>query len=165
MIKNVYLISTSYLMNSKWLSQRLNTILGFGLKMKRSPKMEHFLCTVGCHGCTMQVSFRGAHCQFSGFSFTFKLCYFCHWVSTLHNLLPNFFVKSQCSALKNFIWQKNFFFNLKKVEKKFLRILIASYGARVRGSVFKMEFKALFREFESIETSPGFAQFLGENWI
>ena len=41
--------------------------------------------------------------------------------------------------------------------------LIASYGARVRGSVFKMEFRVFSREFESIDTSPGFAQFLGEN--
>jgi hypothetical protein len=45
----------------------------------------------------------------------------------------------------------------------FLRILIASHGARVRGSVFKMKFRAFSREFESIETSPGFAQLLGEN--
>ena len=42
--------------------------------------------------------------------------------------------------------------------------LIASYGARVRGSVFKMKFRVLSGEFESIETSPGFAQLLGENW-
>ena len=66
---------------------------------------------------------------------------------------------------KNFHLSGKFFFNLTKVEKKLIRILIASYGARVHGSVFKMEFKALFREFVSIETSPGFAQFLGENWI
>ena len=59
-----------------------------------------------------------------------------------------------------------FFFLLKKkLKTKFLRILIASYGARVRGSVFRMEFRVLSREFESIETSPGFAQFLGENWV
>jgi hypothetical protein len=45
-----------------------------------------------------------------------------------------------------------------------LKLLIASYGARVRGSVFKMKFTGLSREFESIETSPGFAQILGENW-
>ena len=32
---------------------------------------------------------------------------------------------------------------------------------RVRGSVFKMKFRVLFREFKSIETSPGFAQLLG----
>ena len=80
-------------------------------------------------------------------------------------MLPNFFVKSQCSALKIFIWQKNFFFNLKRSWKKFLRILNASYGARVRGSVFKMEIRVLFWEFESIGTSPGFARFLGENWV
>ena len=47
-----------------------------------------------------------------------------------------------------------------KVQKQ----LIASYGAIVRGSVFKMKFRVLSREFESIETSPGFAQLLGENW-
>ena len=46
-----------------------------------------------------------------------------------------------------------------KVQKQ----LIASYGAIVRESVFKMEFRVLYREFESIETSPGFAQLLGEN--
>ena len=57
----------------------------------------------------------------------------------------------------------DFFFLLKKT--KFLRILIASYGARVRGSVFRMEFRVLSREFESIETSPGFAQLLAENWV
>ena len=38
------------------------------------------------------------------------------------------------------------------------------YGARVRGNVFKIEFRVFSREFESIETSPGFAQLLGENW-
>ena len=45
----------------------------------------------------------------------------------------------------------------------FLKILIASYGAIVRGSVFKMKFRVLSNEFESIETFPGFAQLLGEN--
>ena len=42
--------------------------------------------------------------------------------------------------------------------------LIASNGARVRGSVFKMILRVLSGEFESIETSPGFSQLLGENW-
>jgi hypothetical protein len=46
-----------------------------------------------------------------------------------------------------------------------LNKLIASYGARVRGSLFKMDFRVLSRDFESIETSPGFAQLLGENWV
>ena len=45
-----------------------------------------------------------------------------------------------------------------------MKIITASYGAIVRGSVFKMEFRVLSREFESIETYPGFAQLLGENW-
>ena len=39
----------------------------------------------------------------------------------------------------------------------------APYGVRVRGSVFKMKFTVLSIEFESIETSPGFSQLLGEN--
>jgi hypothetical protein len=32
----------------------------------------------------------------------------------------------------------------------------------MRGSVFRIVFRTFFREFESIETSPGFAQLLGE---
>ena len=35
----------------------------------------------------------------------------------------------------------------------------------MRGSVFKDHFRVLAREFESIETFPGFAQLLGENWV
>ena len=31
-------------------------------------------------------------------------------------------------------------------------------------SVFKMKFRVLSREFEPIETSPGFVQLLEENW-
>ena len=38
-------------------------------------------------------------------------------------------------------------------------------GATVRESVLKIKFRALSREFESIETSPGFAQLLGENQV
>ena len=34
----------------------------------------------------------------------------------------------------------------------------------MRGSVFKMDFRVLSREFESIEASPGFAQLLRQNW-
>ena len=64
-------------------------------------------------------------------------------------------------------------FHEKKIELNFsltkknfkLLFLIALYGAIVRGSVFRMQFRVLSREFESIETSPGFAQLLGENWI
>ena len=46
-----------------------------------------------------------------------------------------------------------------------MKVIIASHGARVRGSVFKMEFRVFSREFASIETSPGFAQLLEENWV
>ena len=45
-----------------------------------------------------------------------------------------------------------------------MKVLNASYGARVRGNVFKIEFRGLSREFETIETSPVFAQLLGENY-
>ena len=55
-----------------------------------------------------------SHCQFSGFSFTFIFCYFGLRFSTLHNLLPNFFVKSQCSVLKifHFTKKKSIFFQI-----------------------------------------------------
>ena len=57
-------------------------------------------------------------------------------------------------------------FELNKKKPYFLKlfVLIALYGARVRGNVFRMKFTVLSREFESIETSPGFAQLLEENW-
>ena len=35
----------------------------------------------------------------------------------------------------------------------------------MHGSVFKKEFRVLSREFESIDTSPGFAQLLRENLV
>ena len=44
-----------------------------------------------------------------------------------------------------------------------MKMIIASYGAGVRGSVFKIKFKVLAGEFESIETFPGFVQLVGEN--
>ena len=43
--------------------------------------------------------------------------------------------------------------------------LIAPYGAKVRGNVFRMKFRVLSREFESIETSPGFFELLEENGV
>ena len=51
-----------------------------------------------------------------------------------------------------------------KYQNFFIKVLNASYGARVRGNVFKIKFRVLAGEFESIETSPRFAQLLGENW-
>ena len=41
----------------------------------------------------------------------------------------------------------------------------AFYGARVRGSVFRTVFRVLAKEFEFVETSPGFASLLQENWV
>ena len=85
--------------------------------------------------------------------------------SALHTCFANFFVKSQCSFLKNShltIFLQNFFSNSIFF---FAEILIATFGARVCGSVFKIEFRFLVRDFEYVETSPGFAQLLEENWI
>ena len=53
----------------------------------------------------------------------------------------------------------------KKIEKKKKNLSNFCFIFFLRGSVFNMKFRVLSREFESIETSPGFAQFLGENWI
>ena len=59
-----------------------------------------------------------------------------------------------------------FFLSFQQNEGFFLwKILIANHGAIVCGSVFKIEFRVLAREFESIETSPGFARLLDENWV
>ena len=90
---------------------------------------------------------------------SFSICYFCQRFSTLHYLLRIFFwnhnVQFSNSSLKIIQLFKNFF----------LTILIPSYGSRVLGSVFKMGLEFKNRQFESIETSPGFIQFLGENLV
>ena len=89
--------------------------------------------------------------DFCSFSFSvISVINFQHYILT-----PDFFREIAMLSSNNFSFN-NFFLNF-----LFLKILIASYGARVRGNVFKMEFRVLFREFESIETSPGFAQLLG----
>ena len=85
-----------------------------------------------------------AHCQFLGFLIIFIFCHFCWRFSTLHTCSRFFFVKSKCSVLKNFL---HFIFILTLL---FLKILIDSYGTRVCGSVFKMKFRGLSWEFESI---------------
>ena len=41
-----------------------------------------------------------------------------------------------------------------------MKKIIASYGARVLESVFKIRFRVLAGEFVPIETPPRFAQFL-----
>ena len=93
-----------------------------------------------------------------------SLYIFCHFSQLRMAIFSTayfFLVKSQCSVnfhLTNFLFH---FFSFTFL----IKILIATYGAIVRGSVFKMEFIVLAKEFESIETSPGFAQLLGENWI
>ena len=46
----------------------------------------------------------------------------------------------------------------------FLTFKMLLMAARVCGSVFKIKFRCLIIKFESVETSPGFAWLLGENW-
>ena len=91
-------------------------------------------------------------------SFTFK---FQHYIL--------FFVKVQRSYLYFHHLTVFISFNIEKwpwLFYKFLwKIAIASYCARVRGSVYKMKFRVLSREFDSIETFPGFVQLLGEIWV
>ena len=41
---------------------------------------------------------------------------------------------------------------------------MASNGAKMRGSVNGIDFSHLAGESESVETFPGFARYLGENW-
>ena len=62
------------------------------------------------------------------------------------------------------ISRKNKDSDFPKLLISYLKTLNATYGAKVRGSVFKMSFRTSGREFEFIETSPGFARVLGENW-
>ena len=45
--------------------------------------------------------------------------------------------------------------------KFFFLFSIATYGARVRGNVFRIIFLILDKEFESVETSSGFASLQG----
>ena len=61
------------------------------------------------------------------------------------------------------ISRKNSFFKIFFVKFMLDFLLIASNCAKVRESVFKIEFRVLAGEFESIETSPGFARLLDEN--
>ena len=99
-----------------------------------------------------------SHCQFSEFSFTFIFCYFC-WDFQHYITCSKIFFEITMFSSKKFSFHKSFFFNF-FIQLFFLKFLIASYGARVLGSVFKMDSRAFSREFEYIETSPGFAQLL-----
>ena len=47
----------------------------------------------------------------------------------------------------------------------FAKVESSTYCARVRGSVFEIEFRVSAREFEFIETFPGFAQFLQQKRV
>ena len=63
------------------------------------------------------------------------------------------------------IWQILFFVTFEIAAIISFIYLISIYGARVRGSVFRILFRSLIREFESAETSPGSAQLPGENLV
>ena len=68
---------------------------------------------------------------------------------------------------KTTVYKRMLRFHEQKIEFNiFLKAFfpIASYGARVRGSVFKIRFRVLSKDFESIQTSPGFAQLTEEKW-
>ena len=67
-------------------------------------------------------------------------------------LFVTFFVKSQHSYL-DFHYLTSFFQHLNAI-----------YGANLRGSVFRVISGILDREFESVETSSGFALLPEENW-
>ena len=83
--------------------------------------------------------FFGRPVQFTGFSFTFNLCYFCQQFFNIVFLAPDFFreITTFTCIFLSFDKKKLFFFNF-FFQLLFLRMPIASYGARVRGSVFKM---------------------------
>ena len=106
-----------------------------------------------------------AHCQFSGFSFTFIS------LVDFSKLPINFVLPTKKIVKRQDSRCEHCNFTKKKLSKKVCtpkikvqKHLIAFYGAIVRGIVLKMSFRFLSREFESIETSPGFTQILGENW-
>ena len=68
----------------------------------------------------------------------------------------------QSLELNLVISRKTFFFIQIVGQKNKGFTSLTLYGARVRGSVIKIEFIVLAKEFESSEISPGFAWFLGE---
>ena len=80
-----------------------------------------------------------------------------HFLTPQLNRRQRLFVKKQqsmsvCCDFTKKNWVK-FDFNKKKFFK--LLFLIALYGARVRGSVFRMQFRILSREFESVAVPSG----------
>ena len=60
---------------------------------------------------------------------------------------------------ENTVISRNFFCHF-LLKKKIIEI----HGTKVHGSVFKTKFRFLIIEFESVETSQGFAWLLLENW-
>ena len=74
-------------------------------------------------------------------------------------LFAKIFVKSQHSLIV-FHYLTGFYQHYLIIKAK----ITAIYGDNLRGSVFRIVFRTFLREFESVETSPGFAQFLGEKF-
>ena len=103
-------------------------------------------CFISFHNCTLSV-------------LRFFWIWICNVLLCNAYLFPIFFVKSQCSFTR--IPHLASFYEYVSEFVHLLNQLIAIYGASVRGSVFRGLFFILAGEFESVETSPGFAIFYG----
>ena len=88
-----------------------------------------------------------AHCKFAGFPFTFVFCHFD---------MNCFFFREITIFISRLLL--NDFFSGSMLKKAPI------YYATVCESVFRIISRILDRKFESVETSSGFAQLLGENW-
>ena len=101
-------------------------------------------------------SYHVPHNQFSGFLFTSVSCKL-NCISRVSALTHDFFERSQSSFLdcRHLTFFSNImtFFHLQNQQTD-------HYGARVRESVFRTLFSIFAREFESVETSPGFTRLL-----
>ena len=72
-------------------------------------------------------------------------------------------MKSQHSLI-DFPYLTSFYQHYKSITFIKAKITVI-YGANLLGSVFRIVFRFLAREFESVEIFPGFALFLVENWV
>ena len=121
------------------------------------------VCTyVWCAEVLLYIS----HCKFSYFYFYFYFTFhFFRWISQIDLWCWKNLLNYESPELGLVIWRKKkcliFFFFCQK-NKCFTSSIL--YGTRARGNVFKIEFRVFSREFESIETSPGFVQLQEENW-
>ena len=73
-------------------------------------------------------------------------------------------MKLQCVLICEFFREIATFISRLSLFNKFFPKRTAIYGANLRGSVFRLISGVLDTEFESIETSSGFARLLGKKW-